>query len=103
MGGEQSPHVACRKEKGSGATGFHGSQTAPGDLWEQDASLGTPAGVLGLLHLQSPQTPEPSDSDPQTQLVVGGRGADVPPYLTPLTLRYVMSPSPHNQLSREAR
>lgn len=54
MGGEQAPHVTCRKEKGSGATGFHGSPTAPGDLWEQDASLGTPTGVLGLLHLQSP-------------------------------------------------
>lgn len=68
---------------------------------EQNASLGTPAGALGLLHLRSPRRHWRLQTVTLTRAKESGRGAGLPTFLTLLTLRYVMSPSPQGQLSRE--
>ena len=59
----QPPSVwSVQREKDSVATVFSGTQREPQkngmDLQEQSASLGTPAGALGFLHLQSPHGPQ---------------------------------------------
>lgn len=75
------------------ATVFSGTQREPRkngmDLQEQNASLMTPAGALGFLHLQSPHGPQGLQAE-------GGQKGF--PYPSLLAFRYVMSSGPPHQL-----
>lgn len=81
------PHEECAKGerlRGHRVRWIRESEPQAGegtDLREQDASLGTPAGTLGLLQLQAPHTPGRLQT--VTLAEQGGQGTGVPTYLTP--------------------